>query len=396
MLLYVASMCIALPLALLPLWMADACNFGDRCRRQAAALDVAQGVARTLLQVFPFCELTVASDVDHDDPTPRLWVCNHTSMLDTFILLAADRQLRGPHKRPIKTVFVSNAKISKGRNNTFSRRASRSTTGFVSLQWKGLESNPVVNLLFRLTGFIPVEMSDNGSGNQNEYNTASFKTLLRAVKQAMLVDGFDILLFPEGQLNPTPENGLLPWIYSGANTLSRSARRPIQLIALYGCQNLWRATDDDTGLRVVDTHVMVRGYAPPRTFDSDEEFLATIRAVLGHYGATGRDAPDVEAWLNGTAWQQQQQMGSVAENNDGEDIESPAHVTSSSDDIEQAIAQVLERERNDHDLLLPTAPQRYCKGIHSQPRRANASRQTTPDQAHHDSIREKSFKHKEN
>jgi hypothetical protein len=40
-----------------------------------------------------------------------------------------------------------------------------------TLQWKQLEDNPVTKLLFRQCGFIPVQMADNGNGN--EMNTIS-------------------------------------------------------------------------------------------------------------------------------------------------------------------------------------------------------------------------------
>jgi hypothetical protein len=75
-------------------------------------------------------------------------------MLDVFILLGVDRQLRGGYKkRPIKIVY-----------------------------WKGLEANPVTKLIFRQAGFIPVQMADNGNGNANEYDVKSFKKLLKDAK----------------------------------------------------------------------------------------------------------------------------------------------------------------------------------------------------------------------
>jgi hypothetical protein len=42
-----------------------------------------------------------------EDPVPTIWVSNHVSMLDTFVFLAADEQLRGKNRRPIKTIYVS-------------------------------------------------------------------------------------------------------------------------------------------------------------------------------------------------------------------------------------------------------------------------------------------------
>ena len=79
-------------------------------RRQKWALSTGQFVARWALRIFPFCKLDVIVDPDdkgRTDPEPAIWVCNHTSMLDVFLLLASDRRMRGGKKRPIKVVYVS-------------------------------------------------------------------------------------------------------------------------------------------------------------------------------------------------------------------------------------------------------------------------------------------------
>ena len=101
-----------------------------------------------------------------DNPSPAIWVSNHVSMLDTFVFLASDEQLRGKNRRPIKTIY-----------------------------WKGLDANPICNLLFGMAGFIPIDMADNGNGNPNVYNRASFKQMLKDTQQA-IEDGFDILILP--------------------------------------------------------------------------------------------------------------------------------------------------------------------------------------------------------
>ena len=106
---FLASMCVVLPTVLAPLWMLQ--HRGDwmeRPARETLALTVAQRATRVLWRMFPFCQLHVTSDcvASCASAEPRIWVCNHTSMLDTFVLLAVDAQLRGPGKRPIKTVYV--------------------------------------------------------------------------------------------------------------------------------------------------------------------------------------------------------------------------------------------------------------------------------------------------
>jgi 1-acyl-sn-glycerol-3-phosphate acyltransferase len=151
---------------------------------------------------------TSGSDKKNELPEPAVWVCNHTSMLDVFLLMAADRKLRGRNKRPMKIVY-----------------------------WQQLEDNPVTKLLFQQAGFIPVQMAPGVPGTKNDYDISSFKRLLKDAKQAF-AEGFDIGILPEGQLNPNPELGLLP-IFSGAFTLARLSSRPVHLMAMHGAHHLW-------------------------------------------------------------------------------------------------------------------------------------------------------------
>jgi 1-acyl-sn-glycerol-3-phosphate acyltransferase len=157
-------------------------------------------------------------------------------------------------------------------------------------------------MLFTLCGFISVDMADNGSGTPNEYDRSSFKNLLKQVKKA-LNEGFDILMFPEGQLNPKPENGLLP-VFTGVQSLSRSSQRPLAFVALHGGHRFWRANDESlmAGIHVVDRSIQVQSYTGDRVLESDDEFIQTFDAIVGHFGATGRPPPDLEAWLDGTAY----------------------------------------------------------------------------------------------
>ena len=115
------------------------------------------------MRLIPFAHVQVvnSSNVDSSKPEPTIWVCNHTSMLDIFFLLAKDKKLRGRNKRPIKIIY-----------------------------WKDLEKNPITRLLFKMSGFIPVEMDDNGNGNANTYKKSSFKALLKSIKKAF-EDGFE-------------------------------------------------------------------------------------------------------------------------------------------------------------------------------------------------------------
>jgi 1-acyl-sn-glycerol-3-phosphate acyltransferase len=101
---FILSMCIALPLTLIPQrLLLD--PFRTKVQSEQAALATGQFCARWLLRIIPFCKIHVTSEQDID-PEPSIWVCNHQSMLDVFILLAVDRDMRGPNKRPIKIVYV--------------------------------------------------------------------------------------------------------------------------------------------------------------------------------------------------------------------------------------------------------------------------------------------------
>jgi len=111
MMTYVACMCVALPVALLPVWILQQTRAMDPCQSQDWSLRVAQSCARGLLHIMPFVryEVVTTSLEDNDataDPEPSIWVANHVSPLDTFLFLALDRDLRGSRKRPLKTIYV--------------------------------------------------------------------------------------------------------------------------------------------------------------------------------------------------------------------------------------------------------------------------------------------------
>jgi hypothetical protein len=110
MMAFIISMCIALPIALLPQALLHKLGWISRIRQEQLALTSGQFCARWLLRLIPFCHVStkrIGSDKDETTTEPSIWVCNHTSALDVFILLAKDKQLRGTQKRPIKIVYVS-------------------------------------------------------------------------------------------------------------------------------------------------------------------------------------------------------------------------------------------------------------------------------------------------
>jgi len=174
-------------------------------------------------------------------------------------------------------------------------------------QWKGLESNPITKLLFTQCGFIPVAMEANAAGEDNNYDMKSFKNLLKMSKQAFK-DGFDIGLLPEGQLNPNPEEKLLP-CFSGAYTLAKMSRRPIRMFAIHGTHRLWHARED-IGMTVTGRDVSIRVYpGEGRKYGSGEEFIETFETVVGKFATTGKDLDDADlhAWLDGSKWKEKMQ-----------------------------------------------------------------------------------------
>jgi 1-acyl-sn-glycerol-3-phosphate acyltransferase len=103
---FIMSMCIALPVTLIPQQLLYKTKILTKVQSEKAALWTGQFCARWLLRIIPFCKVQLIPHRDYD-PEPAIWVCNHQSMLDVFILLACDLELRGPKKRPIKIVYVS-------------------------------------------------------------------------------------------------------------------------------------------------------------------------------------------------------------------------------------------------------------------------------------------------
>lgn len=165
---FVASMCVALPATLFPVSLLHRAKVISTLQKEQLSCRIGCFCSRWLMRLIPFARVKVVKNEesgvgpsDESKPEPTIWVCNHTSMLDIFFLLAKDKKLRGKNKRPIKIIY-----------------------------WKDLEKNPVTKLLFTMSGFIPVEMEDNGNGNANSYKKSSFKTLLKNIKKAF-DDGFE-------------------------------------------------------------------------------------------------------------------------------------------------------------------------------------------------------------
>jgi 1-acyl-sn-glycerol-3-phosphate acyltransferase len=262
MIAFIASMCVALPLSILPINILHKLRVITRVQKECLSLRAGEFCARWSLRLFPFARVrTITSGRGNSANEPTVWVCNHTSMLDVFFffLMAMDKRLRGRDKRLIKVVY-----------------------------WKQLEANPVTGCLFKSCGFIPIDMAANKPGEENEYDKATFKKFLKASKQAF-EEGFDIGILPEGQLNPHPENGLLP-VFSGAYTLARMSRRPIRMMAMNGAHHLWHP-DENVGMTVTGRDVNMRIYPAGLRFKDKDDFIKVFTDVVGYFGRFGRDLP---------------------------------------------------------------------------------------------------------
>ena len=259
MLTYILSMCIALPVTLAPPALLHKAKIIEKTQREHLSARTGQFCARWLLRIIPFAKVTVTTSDDNPEHDPSIWVCNHTSMLDIFFLMATSKELRGKKARPIKIIY-----------------------------WKPLENNPVNKIFFRSCGFIPVEMAANKPGEANEYDRKSFKQVLKSCKQAF-EDGFDIGIIPEGQLNPNPEKGLLP-VFPGAFTLAKMSKRPIRMIALHGLHRLWHP-NELIGMPCTDRNIKVRAYPKGKGFESSDDFKEKFTKIVGHFGGKGEDLP---------------------------------------------------------------------------------------------------------
>lgn len=128
--------------------------------------------------------------------------------------------------------------------------------------------------------------------------------MLKSIKTA-IEEGFDIGILPEGQLNPTPEQGLRP-IFTGAFTLAKMSRRPIKIMAMHGLHRMWHP-DESIGMTCTARNMAARVFPNGRMFSDAEEFKSTFEAVAGYFGAHGKDMhrDELQMWLNGTMWQKE-------------------------------------------------------------------------------------------
>ena len=266
---FIGSMCLTLPVLLMFVKILFLLKIINTKQKEHLSLRVGGFTCCWLLRIFRFTKLEATPPPSFSDDEPLVWVCNHVGMLDIFFMLGTSKRIRGKHARPIKVIY-----------------------------WKDLEKNPVTKCLFKMCGFIPVEMAANGAGEENEYDKATFKKLLKDVKQCFK-DGFDLGILPEGQLNPKPELGLSKTLYSGAFTLAKMSKRKIVFMGLYNTHAFWHA-NKEIGLTVSSDFVKIKNFGRPKLYKSSEEFLEAFKCVVGSFGldGVGLSEDELDAVLN--------------------------------------------------------------------------------------------------
>ena len=195
-------------------------------------------------------------------------------------------------------------------------------------------------------------MSANKAGEENDYDITSFKNLIKLSKKAFK-EGFDVGILPEGQLNPTPEKGLLP-IFPGAYTLARMSKRPIQMMALNGVYKLWHP-DDNIGMTVTGRTVKAHVYPPRKErYTNPEEFVETFTKVVGEFGTTGKNLPEKElnSWLDGTEWKRIQ-AGKAAKKAAEEAEKKRLEEEKAAAEAAAAAAAAAEADASDDESLTP-------------------------------------------
>lgn len=210
---FVLLTCILLPLTLTITAIAGMVMRWDKKHREIKCINAGCKAVDFVMRIVPMSDFKVVrkGSKEPDDYTgPRVWVCNHISMLDVFYLMSTYSRSHlnltsNPHTppRPVKILY-----------------------------WRGLESNPVTKLMFRLSGFIPVDMAANESGETNIYDKSTFRNVIVSIRRA-LKQGFDVGILPEGQLNPNPSSGVLE-VYNGAWNIAKMGKGKVYGVGIYG------------------------------------------------------------------------------------------------------------------------------------------------------------------
>ena len=75
------------------------------------------------------------------------------------------------------------------------------------------------------------------------------------------------------------------------------------MMALFGAHHLWHP-NDSIGMRILGRQVRICCY-PGRVYHNSQEFCNIFETVVGHFGKYGEDLDQLDVWLTGTAFNEQ-------------------------------------------------------------------------------------------
>ncbi|GBG25709.1 1-acyl-sn-glycerol-3-phosphate acyltransferase [Hondaea fermentalgiana] len=182
-----------------------------------------RSMAIAIIDLNPFWNITVSADVPLEDlPEAAIYMANHTSYIDPFVLSAA--------QRPVETKYVGKADL-----------------------W----NIPIAGQALHHSGDMPVHFVKDKKLKRWRTRTGTLDELMSQARDYLEMD-VGISVFPEGSVSKTGE--LLPF-KKGFFQLARECDVPIIPVGMWGNQDGWPNTTtskDSSGgllLGAADMHV---------------------------------------------------------------------------------------------------------------------------------------------
>ena len=193
--------------------------------------------------------IKIEIDMDENDEIDLkennyIFVSNHVSYLDNFILLFLSKKFKNNHYGK----FVGMEKI---------------------LSW------PIIGYVFKELGLIPIKMLED-INNSNNYCEESKKKLKKDCNR-LLINKYSLFLFPEGRLNDNPKK--LNKIFSGAYYFSKNTNTKIKLIGLKNIEKIWPKYKHPIGSGTIKIKLFKKDYK----FNNLENYKKEIRNNLENW-----------------------------------------------------------------------------------------------------------------
>ena len=209
-------------------------------------LEIKRGIfTRIFLYLFKFIfwiniQIEYQQVIDLKDDK-YLFLSNHTSYMDLFLLIYLSSLFKNKHK----CKFVGMQQI---------------------FDWL------IVGYVLKELGMIPIKMLPDNN-NHNQYCESS-KKLLKERCRNELINGNSIFMFPEGRLNDNPSK--LNKIYSGAYYLSKETNTPIKIIGLKGIDKVWKKYKHPVGYGKINIKIFNKKYL----FKNKNEYKEKLKEIL--------------------------------------------------------------------------------------------------------------------